>query len=134
MTTVFRLRSWQIVKFASTDAEDTSLWRPDFFWNMAGTFGQLFNRKSNGDPSPFVLFKGPQSNIRAYSALACGFLLTIAWSSNHLRHLVPDYSHLLDIIIQTAERWAYPDSSAESISFLLQTIRQKNRHMRFQQK
>lgn len=47
--------------------------------------------------------------------------------STHLRHLVTDITELLGHAIESIERWATTDSSAEAAVCILKTMRQKLR-------
>ncbi|KAK2744637.1 hypothetical protein FQN57_004242 [Myotisia sp. PD_48] len=61
------------------------------------------------------------------SSFGAILVLTVASLSRHLEHLVPDIFQLQQLLTQNIARWAAPDSSFESIGWILEDIRRKQR-------
>lgn len=75
---------------------------------------------------PVAVNSGQHVSDKQYcSSLACALVLTNASTSSHLRHLVTDITELLGHVIESIERWATTDSSAEAAVCILKTMRQK---------
>ncbi|EXJ77297.1 hypothetical protein A1O3_10455 [Capronia epimyces CBS 606.96] len=77
--------------------------------------------------SHVLVQRTPYTWMILHSVLACTFVLAMTSRSPLLKSGVPDISRLLTSIIQATQTWATPDSSAESIIWMLQTIQQKGR-------
>ncbi|KAK2807391.1 hypothetical protein FQN51_003217 [Onygenales sp. PD_10] len=61
------------------------------------------------------------------SSLGAVLVLTIASLSRHLKHLVPDILHLQRLLMDNITKWAAPESSFESVIWILNDIVRKQR-------
>lgn len=65
------------------------------------------------------------TNFVFHRLLSHSLLLTTAATCHSLRHLVPNIKDLLKVTVAAVKPWASPDSSAEIVYLILQTLRHK---------
>ncbi|EXJ77302.1 hypothetical protein A1O3_10460 [Capronia epimyces CBS 606.96] len=65
------------------------------------------------------------------ACLSAVLVLVLASRSPSLQHLVPDIANILDNVLVMVKPWATPDSSAESVVWILQTMARKQKLMHF---
>ena len=63
--------------------------------------------------------------ISLHSALDTVLLLSVAYSSAHLRSLVEELPDLQELVIANLTRWSTPDSAFEAAIGMIEQIRRK---------